>query len=413
MAREAVELIKITQADSPDSAREAGLTYISTDAPGIRRIKKGKEFSYLLPNDQPLTDKDDLARIKRLAIPPAWTDVWICLKSNGHLQATGYDARGRKQYRYHPRWREVRDQTKYNRMIDFALALPKIRKRIEHDFNLPGLPREKVLATIIKILETGLIRVGNDEYARANNSFGLTTMLDRHVDIRGRRIQFQFKGKSGKFHRVNLEDARLAKIVRKCQEIPGQELFQYIGDDGKPHDITSSDVNVYLKEITRSDFTAKDFRTWSGTVLAAVELAVFNHFQTKKEAKKNLLRAIEAVSLKLGNTPAICRKCYIHPFILDAYMDGKLTNIFNVVKKQAHNPLRQVASAKSKSLQPTNLFALKQEETAVLNFLQKQLSIEKKNARSTLIEKLEASIHHRRSKQSLRGRGKTGKTRVT
>lgn len=395
MAREAVELIKITQADSPDSAREAGLSYVSTDAAGIKRIKKGKAFSYLLPNGQTLTNKDELARIKRLAIPPAWTDVWICPHANGHLQATGYDARGRKQYRYHPRWREVRDETKYNRMIDFALALPTIRKRIEHDFNLPGLPREKVLATIIKILETGLIRVGNDEYARANKSFGLTTMLDRHVDIRGRIIQFQFKGKSGKFHRINLEDARLAKIVRKCQEIPGQELFQYIGDDGKPHDITSSDVNDYLKEITRTDFTAKDFRTWSGTVLAAVALASFEQFKTKKEAKKNLLRAIEEVSSKLGNTPAICRKCYIHPFIINTYIEGELTAIFKSGRGQVPRLFGEGASSKRQSRE-SKFFALKYEEKSVLNFLQKQLALEKRNARSTLIEKLEASIHHRK-----------------
>lgn len=371
-----------TQIDSPESAKAAGLVYVNPDQPGIRRHGTPKHFHYTLPNGRSLTDKDELARIKRLAIPPAWKDVWICPKRNGHLQATGYDVRGRKQYRYHPHWRQVRDETKYNRMIDFARNLPTIRKRIEKDLKLPGLPREKVLATVIKILETGLIRVGNEEYAKSNKSFGLTTMQDRHVAVKGATIRFQFRGKSGKHHQVDIEDRRLAKIVANCQAIPGQELFQYIGDDGKNRDITSSDVNDYLREIAKSDFTAKDFRTWGGTVLAAMALQEFEKFDTKAQAKKNLLRAIEAVAQRLGNTPAICRKCYIHPFIIDSYLDGTMIGVF---KKRAEQQLSKVHS-------------LKPEEAAVLAFLQKRLAAEQKNQRSTLIEKLQASLKHRGKK---------------
>jgi DNA topoisomerase-1 len=371
-----------TQVDSPESAKAAGLIYVNPDQPGIRRQGSPKHFHYALPNGRSLTDKDELARIKHLAIPPAWKDVWICPKRNGHLQATGYDVRGRKQYRYHPHWRQVRDETKYNRMIDFARNLPAIRKRIDKDLKLHGLPREKVLATVIKILETGLIRVGNEEYAKSNKSFGLTTMQDRHVNVKGATIRFQFRGKSGKHHKIDIEDRRLAKIVANCQAIPGQELFQYIGDDGKNHDITSSDVNDYLREITKSDFTAKDFRTWGGTVLAAMALQEFEKFDTKAQAKKNLLRAIEAVAQRLGNTPAICRKCYIHPFIIDSYLDGTMIGVF---KKRTEQQLSKIHS-------------LKPEEAAVLAFLQKRLAAEQKKQRSTLMQKLEASLKHRRKK---------------
>ncbi|HEX7860362.1 MAG TPA: DNA topoisomerase IB [Verrucomicrobiae bacterium] len=359
------------------AAKSAGLIYIGDNTTGIRRAGSPKP-RFFGPDNKPITDKNTLARIKRLAIPPAWTDVWICAKDNGHLQATGRDARGRKQYRYHPHWRQTRDETKYNRMVDFAKALPKIRARIEWDLNLPGLPREKVLATVIKILETGLIRVGNDEYARTNKSFGLTTMQDRHVDVNGSTIRFQFRGKSGKFHKIDIEDRRLAKIVDHCQAIPGQELFQYIGEDGKPRDITSTDVNEYLREITESDFTAKDFRTWGGTVLAALALQEFKKCDTKKQAKKNLVRAIESVAQRLGNTPAICKKCYIHPEIMNAYLDGTMLDTF---KKRAEQ-MRRVKG-------------LRAEENAVLAFLQKRLAAEQRNQRSTLLEKLEASVKHR------------------
>ena len=363
------------------AAQSAGLIYITDTSPGIRRAGSLKKARYVEAGNRPITDKLTLARIKRLAIPPAWTDVWICPRDNGHLQATGRDARGRKQYRYHAHWRQTRDETKYSRMLDFAQVLPKIRRRIVRDLKRPGLPREKVLATVIKILETGLIRVGNDEYARTNKSFGLTTMQDRHAEISGGTIRFQFRGKSGKLHNIDIQDRRLAKIVGHCQAIPGQELFQYIDDSGQPRDITSTDVNEYLREITKSDFTAKDFRTWGGTVLAAMALQEFEKFDTKAQAKKNLLRAIEAVAQRLGNTPAICRKCYIHPIIIDSYLDGTLLATF---KKRTEAELS------------ARITALKPEEAAVLAFLQKRLAAEQRRQRSTLFEKLEASVKHRR-----------------
>ncbi|HEV8543493.1 MAG TPA: DNA topoisomerase IB [Verrucomicrobiae bacterium] len=368
--------------DEPkQAARAAGLNHVSPDKPGIKRIRAGKGFRYVGPEGHSITDKIILGRIKRLAIPPAWTDVWICPSGNGHLQAVGLDARRRKQYRYHPRWREVRDETKYTSMLEFAKLLPKIRRRVEHDLKRPGLPREKVLATIIKILETGLIRVGNDEYARENNSYGLTTMLDRHTSIKGSTIRFQFRGKGGKYHKIEIQDRRMAKIVAHCQSIPGQDLFQYIDDDGTPRDIISSDVNEYLREITASDFTAKDFRTWAGTVLAAMALQEFEKFDTRAQAKKNLLRAIEAVAQRLGNTPSICRKCYIHPVIIDSYLDGTMVDIF---KKRAEEQLTG------------EVHSLKPEEAAVLAFLQKRLAAEQKERRSTLLQKLKASIKHRK-----------------
>lgn len=366
-------------ADGIEAAKSAGLIYVCDDRPGIRRVGSAQRFRYVGPDQRAISDDITLARIKRLAIPPAWTEVWICQKHNGHLQATGRDARGRKQYRYHPHWRQVRDESKYNRMVDFAKALPKLRACIETDLKKAGLPKEKVLATVIKILETGLIRVGNDEYARTNKSFGLTTMQDRHVDVKGATIRFQFRGKSGKYHQIDIEDRRLAKIVAHCQAIPGQELFQYIGDDGRPHDITSTDVNEYLREITKSDFTAKDFRTWGGTVLAAVALQEFQRFETKKEAKKNLVRAIEAVAQRLGNTPSICKKCYVHPEIMNSYLDGTMIDTF------------QKRAAQMRALR-----GLRPEENAVLTFLQQRLAREQRNQRSTILEKLEASVRHRK-----------------
>jgi DNA topoisomerase-1 len=319
-----------------------------------------------------------------LAIPPAWTDVWICTSDNGHLQAIGRDARGRKQYRYHPRWREVRDENKYNRLLEFAKALPKIRARIEKDLRRPEVPREKVLATVIKILETGLIREGNDEYARENKSYGLTTMQDRHAAINGSTIRFQFRGKSGKYHKIEIQDRRLARIVANCQAIPGQELFQYIDADGHPHDVTSTDVNEYLREITNSDFTAKEFRTWGGTVLAAMALREFEKFDSKAQARKNLVRAIEAVAQRLGNTPAICKKSYVHPLILNSYLDGTMTEIFKKVSQQ------QLGSRSH---------ALKPEEEVVFRFLRRRLTVERKNSRLTLLQRLEASVKHRKKRR--------------
>ena len=267
-------------------------------------------------------DEQRLLRIKRLAIPPAYTDVWICPTANGHIQATGRDARRRKQYRYHERWREIRDENKYEKMALFGETLPKIRKRVEKDLKLPGLPRNKVLAAIVQLLESTFIRVGNEEYARDNKSFGLTTMQDRHVDVKGAKVTFTFKGKSGIKHAVDMKDRRIARIVSKLQDLPGQDLFQYVDEEGKTCDVTSQDVNDYLREITGEDFTAKDFRTWGGTVLAAIALNHLGAFETKKQAKANIKDAVTAVSKVFGNTPAICRKCYVHPAIFETYLSG-------------------------------------------------------------------------------------------
>ncbi len=308
-------------ADPGKAAEEAGLRYVSDDRPGYSRIRRGKDFDYFDTEDKPIRDEQRLLRIKRLAIPPAWTDVWICPSPNGHIQATGRDARRRKQYRYHDRWREVRDENKYDKMVIFARALPKIRKRVARDLRRKGLPREKVLATVVQLLERTFIRIGNEEYARDNNSFGLTTMEDRHVQVKGSKLRFRFRGKSGRQHEVDVSDRRIAKIVSKLQELRGQELFQYLDDDGEVRDVTSQDVNDYLREITGEDFTAKDFRTWAGTVLAAMALNAQEQFETKKQAKSNVRTAISAVAEMLGNTPAICRKCYVHPALLEAYLD--------------------------------------------------------------------------------------------
>jgi len=305
-----------------DAAKDAGLRYVSDTRPGITRKAHGKNFRYLRPDGSHVTDAETLARIKRLAIPPAWTEVWICPVANGHIQATGRDARRRKQYRYHERWREARDQNKFERMMSFAEALPRIRRRVKQDLKLKGLPREKVLATVVKLLESTLIRVGNDEYARHNQSYGLTTMHDRHVKVSGPKISFRFKGKSGKHHEIALHDPHLADIVKRCQDMPGQELFAYHDESGAAVDVGSADVNAYLREVAGEEFTAKDFRTWAGTVLAAIALREFEKTETKKEAKKNAVKAVEAVASMLGNTPSVCRKCYVHPAILDSYFEG-------------------------------------------------------------------------------------------
>ena len=308
--------------DSATAAEEAGLRYVSDDQPGYTRKTRGKDFEYFDTEKRPIRDEQRLLRIKRLAIPPAWKDVWISPSPNGHIQATGRDARRRKQYRYHDRWREVRDENKYERVAFFAKALPKIRRRVSRDMNRPGLPREKVLAAVVQLLERTLIRVGNEEYARANDSFGLTTMRDRHVRVKGAKLRFRFRGKSGRHHEVDYTDSRMARIISKLQDLPGQELFQYIDDAGEIRDVTSQDVNEYLRALTDDDFTAKDFRTWAGTVLAAVALHAQEKFETQKQAKANVRDAITAVAKILGNTPAICRKCYVHPAILENYLAG-------------------------------------------------------------------------------------------
>jgi DNA topoisomerase I len=307
------------------SAREAGLRYVTDARPGIRRIRAGRGFRYVKADGSRVADPNEIARIKRLAIPPAWGDVWICPDSRGHLQATGRDARGRKQYRYHSDWRSKRDEVKYDRLLEFARALPRIRRRVRRDLALEGLPREKVLAAVVRLLETTLLRVGNTEYARTNKSFGLTTLRSGHAQVGTSKIRLRFTGKSGKVAEVTLENRRLARVIGRLQDLPGQELFQYIGDDGKPHAIGSDEVNAYLQEITGADFTAKDFRTWAGSVRAAAALRASEAPQGDAQARRNVVRAIELVSHELGNTPAVSRNAYVHPSIIEAYLEGDLT----------------------------------------------------------------------------------------
>ncbi len=302
-------------------ARAAGLRYVNDEQPGIRRVRKGKSFAYLTAEGKPITNDAELRRIKAIGVPPAYERVWICPHANGHLQATAFDARGRKQYRYHKKWREVRDETKYHRMIDFAAALPKIRERVEHDLALPGMQRNKVLAAVVRLLEETTIRVGNEEYAKENDSYGLTTMLNKHARVDGANVRFSFKGKSGVRHTIALRDKPLAKIIRACQDIPGQELFSYVDADGTPRDVTSSDVNDYIREVSGGDFTAKDFRTWVGTVQAALLLAEHEYVETQSERKRRLNDVVKAVAERLGNTPAVAKKSYIHPEIIAAYTE--------------------------------------------------------------------------------------------
>ncbi len=347
--------------DPVESARAAGLRYVTDTAPGIRRKRAGKGFSYLGLDGKPIRDRETLQRIRSLGIPPAYQDVWISPDPRGHLQATGYDAKGRKQYRYHPRWREVRDETKFERMLAFGRALPRIRERVDRDLARPGLPREKVLATVVRLLETTLIRVGNEEYAQQNRSYGLTTLRDKHVDIKDSRIQFKFRGKSGKEHEIAIKDRRLANIVRRCRDIPGQELFQYIDDNGERQTIDSDDVNTYLKEISGDDFTAKDFRTWAGTVLCSLALRESEAVDSDAQARKNIVQAVKSVSERLGNTPAVCRKSYIHPAVLEAYTDGSMLNTLQQLSGQ-----ELVESARD----------LPDEEAAVMGLLLRRLGQE-------------------------------------
>ena len=340
--------------ESAEAAEEAGLNYVSDDRPGYTRKARNGEFEYLDTQGKRIRDEQRLLRIKRLAIPPAWTNVWICPSPTGHIQATGRDARRRKQYRYHERWREVRDENKFDRLAAFAKALPKIRRRIAKDLKLRGLPREKVLATVVRLLERTFIRIGNEEYARENKSFGLTTIKNRHVSVRGPHLRFRFRGKSGRQHEVDMTDRRIAKIVSKCQDLPGQDLFQYVSDDGEPRNVTSQDVNDYLREITNENFSAKDFRTWAGTVLAAIALTAQSEFETKKQAKANLKTAICAVARLLGNTPGVCRKCYVHPAILEAYVTRtQIAGLNQAIKTPENINLRAVERAVSKFLRAT------------------------------------------------------------
>lgn len=328
---------------------------------GFARRRRGKSFTYIRPSGEALRDRAAIARIRSLAIPPAWQDVWICPTANGHLQATGRDVRGRKQYRYHARWREAQDRHKYERIIAFAKTLPKIRRVVARHMRKRGLPREKVLAATVKLLEATLIRVGNEEYARDNQSFGLTTMHDDHVQVRGPTIRFDFRGKHGVEHEIDIKDRRLASIVHACRDLPGQELFQYIDEAGEIRDVGSGDVNDYLRAISGEDFTAKDFRTWAGTALAAQALQEFEDFDSKAAGKRNVAKAIERVAERLGNTRAICRKSYVHPAIIDAYMDR---SSIDMLKRRAESELR------------SRLHRLSAEEAAVLALLQQRMEQE-------------------------------------
>jgi DNA topoisomerase-1 len=328
-------------AEGPEAAKAAGLRYTTDAIPGIRRLKRRGGFSFVAADGKPITDKGEIARIKALAVPPAYTDVWICPQANGHLQATGRDARGRKQYRYHKRWRAVRDENKFDRMIEFAKALPAIRNAVARDIALAGMPREKVLATIVSLTAQTAIRIGNEEYARENDSYGLTTMREEHVDVKGSRVRFHFRGKSGKVHEVEIRDKRIARIVKRSQDLPGQQLFEYLDDEGTARPIHSEDVNEYLKTISGGDFTAKDFRTWEATVMCSLELAAQQaQDANQSERKKLVTEAIVKVAEHLGNTPAVCKKSYVFPGVVDEFVtNGTLKLIEKAVGKASPHAL--------------------------------------------------------------------------
>jgi len=346
-----------TALDPLAAARAASLRYINDATPGITRRRAGTGIAYRDPRGQLIRDRGVLARIRSLAVPPAWTDVWICPDPRGHIQAVGRDARGRKQYRYHPRWRSVRDEAKYGRMLLFARVLPRIRARVEADLALRGLPRQRILAAIVRLLEVTLARVGNVEYAREHKSFGLTTLRNRHAKVRGGNVEFDFRGKHGIQHHLEISDSQLARIVRKCQDLPGQDLFQYVDDDGQRHAVSSDDVNDYLREISGEEITAKDFRTWAGTNLAVVALRELAAGTDGTAVKQHIVRAIAAVARMLGNTPAICRKCYIHPAIFEGYLDGSLLT----------------APRNARNGSGDDLIGLKPDEVAVARFLRERL----------------------------------------
>jgi DNA topoisomerase-1 len=349
----------IAALDPAVAAKRAQLRYVHDSMPGITRQKARNGFDYRLPDGSLVRDIATLKRIRKLAIPPAWTDVWICRDPNGHLQATGRDQRGRKQYRYHPRWREVRDEAKYGKLLIFARVLPLIRARIEEDLKRPGLPRERVLAAVVRLMDLTLFRVGNSEYARANKSFGLTTLRDRHVRIEGSHIHLSFRGKSGNRYESDINDRRLARIVKDCRDLPGYELFQYLDGEGDQHVVGSEEVNAYLREITGEDITAKDFRTWAGTQLAAKALRGFRDLETESKRKKAIVRAVEKVAKHLGNTPAICRRCYIHPAIFEGYIDGTLL---------------EALAAKADAYLKDNIEHMSPEEAAVTAYLRLRLA---------------------------------------
>ncbi|HWF57764.1 MAG TPA: DNA topoisomerase IB [Candidatus Dormibacteraeota bacterium] len=350
--------------DPEESARAARLRYVNDGSPGIgREPREGGGFRYIGPDGRTVRRAAELQRIAHLAVPPAWTDVWICPAPNGHIQATGRDARGRKQYRYHERWREVRDATKYERTVAFGEALPRIRARIDSDLRRPDVGRERVLATIVRLLDTTYIRVGNEEYARENRSFGLTTMHSRHVEVDGSRLRFQFRGKSGKLHTVGITDRRVARVITRLQDLPGQQAFQWQDGDGSVHGVESDDVNGYIREAAGEDFTAKDFRTWAGTVLACAMLHELDPPETQTQAKKNVVEAIKRVANRLGNTPSVCRKCYVHPAVLESYMGGAMVE---AAKKEVTHEVE-------KELEK-DLHALREEEKDLVKMLEQKLA---------------------------------------
>lgn len=337
-----------------DTLKRARLTYVSDLDPGLGRKRAGRGFSYVGPDGRAIQDKATRARLKALAIPPAWREVWISPSENGHVQATGRDERGRKQYIYHAEWSAFRDAAKFDHMLVFGQGLPRIRRRVDRDLSLPGLPRDKVLAVVVRLLETTLIRIGNASYAKENGSYGLTTLRKRHVDVSGTTVEFDFVGKSGQDWEIELEDARLAKIIRRCEELPGYQLFKYLDEDGETRSVESEDVNGYLREITGEDVTAKDFRTWAGTVAATLLLTGLEPFSSKTQATKNVTGVIKEVAKRLGNTPAICRKSYVHPDVVTCYLEGTLA--------------AQLVSQKVSAKVPRGLY---REERSVLAFLRR------------------------------------------
>ena len=350
-----------------DAADAAGLAYVSDEQPGITRKKSGRGWTFLDAEGKTITDHWERKRIASIGVPPAYTSVWICPKANGHIQATGRDDKGRKQYRYHPKWSEARDAAKYAHMAEFGQLLPGIRKRVDSDMRKQGLPREKVLATVVSLLEKSLIRVGNEDYAKENKSYGLTTLRTRHLEVEGATMRFDFKGKSGKTWNLDVKDRRVAKVVRSIQDLPGQQLFQYVDADGHRQPVDSSDVNAYLREISGgADITAKDFRTWAGTVLASIALQEYEAVDSQARMKKNVKAAIETVAKKLGNTVTICRKCYVHPHVISSYLDGSL---LDGIKQEAEATLSE------------NGDSLKPEEAALLGLLSRRIGADVKAGR--------------------------------
>jgi len=338
------------------AAEAAGLTYVTDATPGITRKRVGTGFAYYAVDGSRISSRAERSRLAALAIPPAWTDVWICPDPGGHMQATARDAKGRKQYRYHPRFRALRDESKFGRMLTFSQALPKLREQIERDLALPGLPRRKLLATLVRLLDKTLIRVGNDEYTKANRSYGLTTLRQRHVEVRGYTLRFEFRGKSGIQHSLAITDRRLAQVVQQLQDLPGQQLFKYVDEDGKRQSVDSDDVNEYLRHVTRRDVTAKDFRTWSGTMIAARALRELGPATNQRQAQRNVNQALDEVAARLRNTRTVCRKYYVHPAVIEAYHRGLA--------------VPEPPSLSGRRSRPSG--SLRVEEIAVLQFLQEE-----------------------------------------